>query len=69
MTVRHLPGSIALEVVDDGDGHDPAPSDGAGHGLVGMRERVGPLGRRAVRRSRPGGGYRVAALLPCGSDG
>ena len=37
-----------------------APSDG-GHGLVGMRERVGGLRRHARRRARSaGGGFRVA---------
>ena len=60
--VRHQPGSIALEVVDDGDGRDPAPSNGDGHGVVGMRERVGLWGGELrcppVRAPRPAG-YRV----------
>ena len=58
-------GSIAVEVVDDGDGRGPAPANGGGHGLVGMRERVGRLRRRrSTAGPRPGGGYRVAAPLP-----
>ena len=67
--VRHQPGAIALEVVDDGDGRDPAPSNGDGHGVVGMRERVGLWGGELSAGPRPGGGYCVAALLPCRSDG
>ena len=61
--VRHRPGAIALEVVDDGGGDDTdvASSNGHGHGVVGMRERVGlwggelyagPLSRRRLPRRR-----------------
>ncbi len=68
MTVRHVPGSLAVEVVDDGRGLAACRrngcgdrADGAGHGLVGMRERVelwgGELvGRARARRRLPGRG-------------
>ena len=38
VTVRYRPDELELEVVDDGAG--VAESDGLGHGLVGIRERV-----------------------------
>ena len=73
MTVRYLPGSLAVEVVDDGRGlaARPAtaatrPADGSGHGLVGMRERVELWGGELSVGPAPGGGYRVKALLPYG---
>jgi signal transduction histidine kinase len=75
VTVRHLPGSLAVEVVDDGRGLAARPSnggpgdvrsDGTGHGLVGMRERVELWGGELSVGPAPGGGYRVQALLPYG---
>jgi len=61
------PDGLEVEVVDDGR---PA-GDGAcaaGHGLVGMRERVALLGGELETGPRPGGGFRVAARLPVGRD-
>ena len=74
MTVRYLPGSMAVEVVDDGrglaarssDGVDGATDGSGGHGLVGMRERVEVWGGELSVGPAPGGGYRVRALLPYG---
>ena len=42
------------------------PSNGGGHGLVGMRERVAALRRRARRPGppRPSGGFALRARLP-----
>ena len=68
VTVRHEPGRLAIEVVDDGRGlaavSDGARADGTGHGLVGMRERVELWGGELAAGPAPGGGYRVRALLP-----
>jgi len=36
---------------------------------VGIGERAGLLGGHAEYGERPGGGYRVLATLPLGSDG
>lgn len=75
VTLRHLPGAIAVEVVDDGrglaartglGGAGDVSSDGAGHGLIGMRERVELWGGELSVGPAPGGGYRVKALLPYG---
>ena len=75
VTVRHLPGLLAVEVTDDGRGLAArssngdaagAPTEGSGHGLVGMRERVELWGGELSVGPAPGGGYRVTALLPYG---
>ncbi|MGW4898643.1 ATP-binding protein, partial [Kitasatospora sp. NPDC004240] len=39
-------------------------SPGAGHGLVGMRERAAMLGGELLAGPAPDGGYEVAAELP-----
>jgi signal transduction histidine kinase len=74
--VQYLPGSLAVEVVDDGrgaaaltGGNGGSPDNGAtgsGHGLLGMRERVELWGGELTVGPVSGGGYRVKALLPYG---
>lgn len=54
---------LSVEVVDEGRGVT-GPAPGRGFGLVGMRERVGLLHGRFEAGPRPGGGFRVAAVLP-----
>jgi signal transduction histidine kinase len=39
-------------------------ADGQGHGLIGMRERIGMVGGTLDAGPRPGGGFRISALLP-----
>jgi signal transduction histidine kinase len=59
---------LVVEVVDDGRGAASALSGaGAGHGLLGMRERVEIYGGELTSGPRPGGGFRVRAVLPIAS--
>lgn len=64
---------VVLEVVDDGGPaadplRDSVRDSGAGHGLRGMRERVAALGGSMEAGPRAGGGWRVAASLPVGTE-
>jgi signal transduction histidine kinase len=61
--VRRTTDGLALDVLDDGRGHDPE-SDGQGHGLTGMRERVTVLGGTLEVGPLPAGGFRVSARIP-----
>jgi signal transduction histidine kinase len=67
-TVRlgYRPGALAVEVDDDGAGAGPAGGSGGGFGLTGMAERAEALGGRFEAGRRPGGGFRVGAVLPIG---
>jgi signal transduction histidine kinase len=68
-TVRLRYGSSTLSVGVDDDGRGAsALADGAGHGLVGMRERVGAYDGRVSAGAAPGGGWRVEVELPYGDD-
>jgi signal transduction histidine kinase len=56
---------IELSVRDEGPG--PAgvpPSDGEGHGLMGMSERVRLLGGELYTGAAPAGGFEIRAALP-----
>ncbi|WP_425265103.1 sensor histidine kinase [Streptomyces regalis] len=55
--------NIEITVLDDGAGEDDT-SDGGGHGLLGMRERVTALRGTLTTGPRYGGGFRVHAILP-----
>jgi signal transduction histidine kinase len=55
--------ALRLEILDDGRGVNGRAAPG-GHGLVGMRERVGVYGGSFEAGPRIGGGFRVAVRLP-----
>ncbi|MFF3001813.1 sensor histidine kinase [Kitasatospora sp. NPDC057940] len=60
---------LAVLVEDDGRGSTDehlatGGTDGLGHGLIGMRERVGMVSGSLDVGPRPGGGFRIRAILP-----
>jgi len=62
VTVRYRREELELEVVDDGAG--AATSDGLGHGLVGIRERVRIYGGEMNAGTAAAGGFILSARLP-----
>jgi signal transduction histidine kinase len=64
--IGSYPGTVKLEIIDDGRGVNGRAEGGGGHGLVGMRERVGVYGGKLEAGPRVGGGFRVLAELPYG---
>ena len=57
--------SLEIVVADHGDGGTSPELVGAGHGLIGMRERLRVHGGELEAGPRPGGGFQVVARLPC----
>jgi signal transduction histidine kinase len=62
VTMRYLPEELELEVRDDGVG--ASPTDGLGHGLVGVGERVKIFGGRVSAGPSDDGGFALRAALP-----
>jgi signal transduction histidine kinase len=62
VNVRYAPGELVLKIADDGQG--TGRSDGQGHGLIGMRERVALYGGRLDAGARNGRGFEVKASIP-----
>lgn len=72
VTIAHRSGTVEIEIVDDGRRQEHKPpvtgtDRGAGHGLIGMRERVSIFGGTLVAEQRPGGGFRLVVTLPFGT--
>jgi signal transduction histidine kinase len=65
VSLRYGEDRLTIRVTDDGRGA-AAATDGAGHGLAGMRERVGLYGGTVTAGPRVGGGFQVTAELPFG---
>jgi signal transduction histidine kinase len=58
-------GKLTVEVTDNGRGLGGQPGDKTqGHGLIGMRERVGMYGGEFSAASLPGPGFQVSATFP-----
>jgi signal transduction histidine kinase len=64
--VRYRPEELQLEVRDDGIGS--STSDGRGHGLVGIRERVKIYGGEMAAGAANGGGFVLSTRLPLRSE-
>jgi signal transduction histidine kinase len=65
--VRYRPDELGIEVRDNGQG--PATSDGLGHGLVGVRERVKIYGGQMSAGTSEDGGFVLTTRLPLGGEG
>jgi signal transduction histidine kinase len=64
VTVRYGPDEVQIEVRDDGRGS--STSDGLGHGLIGVRERVKIYGGEMTTGTARGGGFILSTRLPLG---
>ncbi|WP_370152524.1 sensor histidine kinase [Streptacidiphilus sp. EB129] len=62
--LAHQPGSLTVRITNSAPQRPAAPSPGAGHGLLGMRERTAMLGGELATGPTPDGGYEVLAVLP-----
>jgi signal transduction histidine kinase len=62
VVVRYRPDELQIDVRDDG--HGPSRSDGLGHGLVGIRERVNLYGGTMSAGAANGRGFLLSTSLP-----
>jgi signal transduction histidine kinase len=62
VTVHYAPDAVELEIRDDGIGR--TTTDGAGHGLLGIRERVKIYGGDMTAEPVPGRGFVLRTRLP-----
>ena len=66
VSIRYAPDELRVDVRDDGAG--PADSDGLGHGLVGVRERVKIYGGEMTAGPATDGGFVLSIRLPVGGE-
>jgi signal transduction histidine kinase len=66
VTVRYRPDELQIEVRDNGEGS--STSDGLGHGLVGVRERVKIYGGEMSAGTANGSGFILSTHLPLSAD-
>jgi signal transduction histidine kinase len=66
VTVRYKPDEVEIQVRDNGQG--TSTSDGLGHGLVGVRERVKIYGGEMSAGKENGGGFVLSTRLPLSGD-
>jgi signal transduction histidine kinase len=62
IVVRYRPDELQIDVRDDG--HGPSNTDGLGHGLVGIRERVKLYGGQMSAGADNGRGFILSTRLP-----
>ena len=66
MTVCYRPDELEIEVRDNGRGS--ATTDGLGHGLIGVRERVKIYGGKMSAGTATNGGFVLSTRLPLDQD-
>ncbi|MFH8408575.1 sensor histidine kinase [Streptomyces sp. NPDC018019] len=66
VSVAYGPAALTVRVTNTAPDRPVAASPGAGHGLLGMRERTAMLGGELATGPAPDGGYDVTAVLPTG---
>jgi len=66
VTVHYGSNELQIEIRDDGRG--TATTDGLGHGLVGMRERVKIYGGEMTTGTASGGGFILSTRLPMSGE-
>ena len=64
VVLRYGAETLEVEVADDGRGPPPDGATIAGHGLIGMRERVALFGGSIETEARAGGGFVLRARIP-----
>ncbi|WP_165494899.1 sensor histidine kinase [Actinomadura roseirufa] len=69
--VEYLPGTVRLRITNTGNANGAEDIQrtrvdgmGGGHGLVGLRERIGIYGGTLETEHLPSGGYRLEAQIP-----
>jgi signal transduction histidine kinase len=65
----HYPRGLQLRIINSRPDRPVPPSPGAGHGLLGMRERAAMLGGTLMATQTSHGGFVVAAFLPRSGTG
>lgn len=68
LSIAYCGGEVVVDVHDDGGGRVAVAPAGAGHGLVGMRERVTLYGGTVQAAPTATGGFRVRAVVPVEGD-
>jgi signal transduction histidine kinase len=73
LSVAYQDDALKLEITDNGSAGRSASggngSPAAGHGITGMRERVGMYGGQFQAAPLPGRGFRVTAVFPLAGPG
>ena len=64
VTLRRDGGVAVVEVINDGGAAGESRVSGAGHGLVGMRERVALYNGTMAASPTPTGGFAVRVTIP-----
>ncbi|MDT0451453.1 histidine kinase [Streptomyces sp. DSM 40473] len=67
--VSYVLGGLGLRIVNGRPDRLAKPSPGAGHGVLGMRERVTMLGGEMTAEPTHDGGFEVVAFLPVAPGG